>query len=96
MNFETIPLYNKIILGPVTPKEVLNVTNKHVLQKQKNMLGRVEAGPIKNIRLLKKEINEQEMTEHFCSRSTCLPQKLLCTSELYEIRTDGLSLNLPP
>ena len=35
MNFEAIPLYNKIILGMETPKEVRNVTNKHVLQKQK-------------------------------------------------------------
>ena len=39
MDFEAIPLYNKIILGPATPKEVRNVTNKQVLQKQKNLLG---------------------------------------------------------
>ena len=32
MDFETIPLYNKIILGPATPTEVRNVTNKHILQ----------------------------------------------------------------
>ena len=47
MDFEAIPLYNKIILGPVTAKEVRNVTNKHVLQKQKNVLGISEAAPIK-------------------------------------------------
>ena len=35
MNFEATPLYNKIILGPATPKEIRKVTNKHVLQKQK-------------------------------------------------------------
>ena len=37
MDFEAIPLYNKIILGPATSEEVQNVTNKHVLQKQKKM-----------------------------------------------------------
>ena len=47
MDFEAIPLYNKIILGLATPKEVRNVTNKHVLQKQKNVLGKSKATPIK-------------------------------------------------
>ena len=42
MDFEAIPLYNKIILGPATPKKVHNVRNKHVLQKQKNVLGKSE------------------------------------------------------
>ena len=100
MDFEAISLYNKIILGPATPKEVRNVTNKQVLQKQKNVLGKSEATLIKNIRFVtaqkggvKKKINEQEMTEHFCSRSTCLPQKVLRTSELYGIEADGLTVN---
>jgi len=47
MDFEAIPLYNKIILGPATPKEVRKVTNKYVLQKQKIVLGKSEAAPIK-------------------------------------------------
>ena len=47
MDFEEIPLYNKIISGPSTTKEVRKVTNKHVLQKQKNVLERSEAAPIK-------------------------------------------------
>ena len=64
MDFETITLYNKIRLGPATPQEIRNVTNKHVLQKQKNVLGRSEAAPIKmygtcqHKRGLKKKINE--------------------------------------
>ena len=36
--FEATPLYNKIILGPATSKEVPKVTNKHMLQQQKNVL----------------------------------------------------------
>ena len=47
MDFDAIPLYNKIILEPATPKEIRNVTNNHVLQKQKNVLGRSEAVPLK-------------------------------------------------
>ena len=47
VDFEAIPLYNKIILEPATLKEVRKVTNKHVLQKQKNVLGRSAAVPIK-------------------------------------------------
>ena len=43
MNFEAILLYNKIILRSATPKNVRNVTNKHVLQKEKNVLGRLKA-----------------------------------------------------
>ena len=70
-NFEfpriTYILYNKLILGPTTLKEVRKVTKEHVLQKQKNVLGRSEAVPIKNIRFVtaykgavkKKKINEQ-------------------------------------
>ena len=49
MDFEAIPLYNKIILRSATPEEARNVTNKHVLQKQKNVLGRSKGTPIKNI-----------------------------------------------
>ena len=45
MDFDAIPVYNKIILGPATPEEVRNVTNKHVLQKQKNVLGRSKVAP---------------------------------------------------
>ena len=37
MDFEAIPLYSKNILRPATSEEVRNVTNKHVLQKQKKM-----------------------------------------------------------
>ena len=33
----TIPLYNKIILETATPKEVREVTNKHVLHKNRKM-----------------------------------------------------------
>ena len=65
MNFETIQLYNKIILGPATPTEVRNVTNKHVLQKQKKCADRKKAAPIKRYGtcqhkrgFLKKKINE--------------------------------------
>ena len=43
MDFEAIPLYNKIILQSTTPKYVRNVTNKHMLQKQKNVLGKSKA-----------------------------------------------------
>ena len=52
MDLEAIPLYNKIILGLETLKEVRKVTNEYVLQKQKNVLGRSEAVPIKNIRFV--------------------------------------------
>ena len=31
MDFEAIPLYNKIILGSATPEQVRNLMNKHVL-----------------------------------------------------------------
>ena len=62
MDFETIPLYNKIMLGPATPKEVRDVTNKHVLQKQKKWVGKIKKGANKKCtvrasikRLLKKE-----------------------------------------
>ena len=41
MDFETIPLYNKIILAPATSKEISIVTNKHVLQKQKKYAGKI-------------------------------------------------------
>ena len=47
MDFEAIPPYNKIILGPAISEEVRNVTNKHVLRKQKNVLGRSKAASIK-------------------------------------------------
>ena len=48
VDFETIPLYNKIILESATSKEVRKVTNEHVLhKKQINVLGRSEAVPIK-------------------------------------------------
>ena len=33
------------------------------------------------------------MTEHVCSRSTCLPQKVLSTSELYGIEADAITVN---
>ena len=56
MDFEAIPLYNKIILGPATPKEVRNVTNKHVLQKQKKCAGKIKAAPIKKVRASIKEV----------------------------------------
>ena len=52
VDFEAIPLYNKIILGSATLKEVQKVTNEHVLEKQKNVLGRSEAVPIKNVRFV--------------------------------------------
>ena len=44
MDFEAIPRYNKIILGPATPKEGRNVMNKHVLQKQKKCAGKIKNG----------------------------------------------------
>ena len=46
MDFEAIPLYNKIILGPATPKEVRKVTNKHehMLRQQKNVAGKIKSG----------------------------------------------------
>ena len=34
---------NKIILGPAIPEEVRNVTNKHVLQKQKKCAWKIKA-----------------------------------------------------
>ena len=65
MDFETIPLYNKIILGPATTGEVRNVTKKHVLQKQKKWAGKIKKGANKKCTvrasikgLLKKKINE--------------------------------------
>ena len=45
VNFEAIPLYNKIILRPATPEEVRNVTNKHVLQKQKICAWKIKVTP---------------------------------------------------
>ena len=45
MDFEAIPLYNEIILGPTTPKAVRNVTNKHVAETEKNVLGKSKAAP---------------------------------------------------
>ena len=50
MDFEAIPLYNKIILGSTTPEEVRNVTNKHVLQKQKKFAWEIKSGANKNVR----------------------------------------------
>ena len=44
MDFEAIRLYNKIILGPATPKEIQNVMNKHVLQKQKKCAWKIKSG----------------------------------------------------
>ena len=64
MDFEAILLYNKIILGSATPKGVRNITNKYVLQKQKNVLEKSKATPIKMYgtcqrnKDLKKTINE--------------------------------------
>ena len=45
MDFEAIPSYNKIILRSATSEEVRNVTNKHVLQKQKNVPETSKAAP---------------------------------------------------
>ena len=58
MDFEAIPLYNKIILGPATPKEVRNVTNKYVWQKQKKCAGKIKSGANKKgtIRASVKEV----------------------------------------
>ena len=47
MDFEDIPLYDKIILGPATPEEIRDVTNKHVLQKQKKCAWEIKSGAIK-------------------------------------------------
>ena len=65
MDFETKPLYNKMIVGPATPKEVRNVTNKHVLQKQKKYAWEIKNGAVKMYGtcqnkkgLLKKKINQ--------------------------------------
>ena len=81
MDFEAIPLYNKIRLGPATLKEVRKVTNEHVLQKQKNVLGRSKAVSIKNIRfvttkkgLLKKENKRTINDRTRFSRCACLTQ----------------------
>ena len=52
MDFEAIPLYDKIILGPAKPKEVRDVTNKHVLQKLKKCAGKIRSGANKNIRFV--------------------------------------------
>ena len=43
MDFEAIPLYDKIVSGPVTSEEVRNVTNKHVSQKQKKFVGKIKS-----------------------------------------------------
>ena len=60
MEFEAIPLYNKIILGSATTEEV---RNKHVVQKEKKLGDQKRRH--KNVRyvaalrgLLKKKINQ--------------------------------------
>ena len=75
MNFEAIPLYSKIILGPAKSEEVRNVTNKHVLQKQKKICLENQKrhhkmyGTCQGKRVpLKNEIKELEMTKHVCYR----------------------------
>ena len=47
MDFEAIPLYSKNILRPATSEEVQNITNKHVLQKQKKCAWEIKSGAIK-------------------------------------------------
>ena len=41
VDFEAIPLYNKIILGPETSKEVQKVTNEHMLHKTEKCAGKI-------------------------------------------------------
>ena len=62
MIFEAILLYYKIILGPKTPKEVRNVTNKHVLQKHKECAGKIKSGANKKgaVRASTKEALKKE------------------------------------
>ena len=47
MDSEAIPLYNKITSGAATPEEVRNVTDKHVLQKQKKFAWEIKSGAMK-------------------------------------------------
>ena len=99
MNFEAVPLYNKIILRLETPKKVRKVTDKHVLQKQKESVGKIKSGAkkctvcVSTKEALRKQNNRIKMTEHVYCRSTCLLQNVLRTSRLYGIEADGLKVN---
>ena len=84
MDFEAMLLYNKIILGPVTPTYD---ERTRVAETEKWALA-----PIKNIRVVTGTV-KKKMTEHVCPRSTCLAQKVLRTSELCGIEADGLTVN---
>ena len=91
MDFEAIPLYNKIILGPATPTKVRKVTNKHVLQKQKKCDGKIQSGANKKgtVRVSIKEAFKKENKQIRPERTRLLQktQKILRTSGLYGIGT---------
>ena len=100
MDFGAVVLYNKIILGPATPEEIRNVTNKHVLQKQKNCAGKIKSSANKKctVRTSIKEAFKKENKRIRNDRTRLLQEVRAYDKRYFALRDcrDGLSLKLPP